>query len=497
MVWETWAKVGIVAGAACVCAVAFFYIYVFLSKKADEPLELEFHPSHESLVQQRMEMLEWPDDGSPEWEVRVHDSTGSILWFARVGKPWVRLPYELLSPSNRYGWSVQGLGRELKASDEAHVRWFRTADEREFETPHGTISVFPSVIEVTPRNMVGEIVLEVRHLGKFEVRLPSELVFSDGSKVFETSGPVLLHMRFDFAHAPRRIQDWGPVEIRTAGSSVLVPVSGGDPVVSYREGVDTGFDPYLDTPSFSNFSSTSFSELTKGTCLGIILAVKLFFESVEFGTENGIPVDDLFLPQLLEAMASSRRLVVASSSNFREMSEKEPHKVMELSEVLHLENLNPLNIPPMVRAVLFPRDEERLMSWIWRELARGSLPVVAGFRLKLKLLKTGGKVNSFAVLDSGHAMLVYRGWRFGEETVFAVYDPNYEYRPNDPLRTALWIRPGRGVTYHFGGKPDRLMVRFIPVASSRGFALTSLMLQRIKEWFVHTQEVFWDVVQGR
>jgi len=485
---------GVAAGVAGVVAGAAFLAYVFFYRTPDETPGLGFYPEDGALVQQRMETLEWPDDGASEWEARIHDESGSVVWFTRVKMPSVKLPYEVLQPSRHYGWSLQAIGKDVGDGAGMLVRRFRTPEMKRHETPAGEVTVFPAVLELSPRSMVGEVVLEVHHLGKLEVELPPELVFAGGLKSYDVSGPVLLHMRFDFARAARRVQDWGAVALKAGGVTVNVPVSGGDPVVSFREGVDTGFDPYQDTPSFSNFTLSFFSELTQGTCLGISLAVKLFFESVDFGSRDGVPVDDLHLPQLLEAVANSRRLVMDSSQSFREMSEKDPGRVMELMEALHLENLNPLNITATVKAVVTEEDEDRLASLLWRELARGSLPVVAGFRLRRKLVKTGEDVNSFALLDSGHAMLVYRAWRFGEETVFAVYDPNYEYRADEPLRTALWVRPGHAATYHAGLKPDRAMTRFATVTSSKVFGLTSLMLQKMKDWAVSTGEAFSDLL---
>ena len=246
-----------------------------------------------------------------------------------------------------------------------------------------------------------------------------------------------------------------------------------DTLGGFEEAVRTQFDPYSDTPSFANFSGGGLAELTRGTCLGIVLAVKLFYEQVEYGEKPGIDADALTPGGVAESMMSGRPLVFRSSFGFRDLADKRTQFVTELMSTLHLENLNPMNWSQAVRTVL-DADDEDVEAVVCSDLKQGKLGVVAGFRLRTKVAKAGGDLYAFAVLDSGHAFLAYRGWRFEKATFLSVYDPNFEYLKSSPPLTLLLFEAGKSPAYFAAGDRDREMVRFMTVSHSQAFALAGL-----------------------
>lgn len=94
--------------------------------------------------------------------------------------------------------------------------------------------------------------------------------------------------------------------------------------------------------------------------------------------------------------------------------------------------------------------------------------------MRKKVAKAGDELYSFALLDSGHAFLVYRGWRFEKATFLAVYDPNIEYMRSAPPQTLLLFADGERPAYFLAGNRDQAMVRFMTVTSSQAFALAGL-----------------------
>ena len=226
--------------------------------------------------------------------------------------------------------------------------------------------------------------------------------------------------------------------------------------------------------------------------MGIALTVKLFFEHVEFGMTPGVTADTLSPVMLLESMISRRPLVFRSSVNFRELSDNRSNLVTGLMGLLHLENLNPFNIKETVRAVL--RDPQaRVETHLWAELEGGRLPVVAGFRLRRKLVKTRRRVHSFAMMDSGHAFVVFKGWQFENASLFAVYDPNYEHPQDLPGRNALVLATGEKAAYYSGGSQDRELVRFMPLTSSQLYAFLAVTAEGLREGLRDVVESFSNI----
>jgi len=496
-VWKC-VKIGLAALLTILILAVLFLLYVFLFKVPDQSVEEHIYPPHGSLVQKRMEEFRWPDDGTTEWEFRIADGHGKVLFFTRIRTNRVTLPYTLLEPGTYYSWELFRIDEDGDADiDPVIDNRFRTARNATMATFWRPLHVFPDRVTIRPVEMIFGITVEISHQGPFSIMLPNELVFPDGEKAYESSGTVLLHLRWDFAHAAGRPEQWGKIVIRAGGAPKAIPVV---PVMeqgcAFVREANLGFDPYTDTPSFANFSRSLFSRLTEGTCVGIVLVVKLFFERVAFGPGSGPRADRLSSIKLVEAMLTNRRLVVTSTADFRDLSDKRSDLIMDLMSELHYENLNPTNVTETIKAVLFENWAERTEQALWNLLAEGRLALVAGFRLRRKVLKTWKNLASFAVLDSGHSILAFRGWEFENASVFAVYDPNFEYAENYPRRTVLVFRKDSRPVYYVGGVPEQSLVRFLPVKTNRLFTALGVTVHGAKEKAREAGRAFSDLFKA-
>lgn len=472
---------GAVAAVAALVAVGFL-LWVTFFKTPDENLGAAAFPPDGAVVQESMATFRWPEGESAGWEFRLEDESGEVTYAERVKADQVTLPYGVLIPDREFRW-------EVYSTDEAGVvaelptvsRSFRTSRAIKKKTRTGSLTVFPERVAVNRWNAVTHLALEVECTGDFTVSLPESLAFNDGTRRFEGSGIAVVYPVFNLSTVSGDPAEWGKISIEACDQEVLVPVTPDTSSLGRLvRAFDSGFDPYVDTPSFANFERGWLSRLTQGTCVGIALAVKLFYEHVEFGMSPGVEADTLSPVILLESMISRRPLVFRSSVNFRELSAKQTRLVTGLMSLLHLENLNPFNIKETVRAVL--RDPQaRVDSHLRAELEAGRLPVVAGFRLRRKLLKTRRRVHSFAMMDSGHAFVVFKGWLFENASLYAVYDPNYEYLQNMPGRNALVLAPGERAAYYSGGSIDLDLVRFMPLSSSQLYAFLAVTAEGLRQ----------------
>lgn len=481
VIWKC-VRIGLLAALVLAVLSVLFLLYVLLFKIPDEYVSEPAAPAHGALVQQRAQAFRWEDDGSPQWEFRILDGDDKMLYFQRVTTNRVVVPEHVLEAEKHFTWEVASLDKYGKLDEMVMSRRFRTAAEVIAKTLWRPVHVFPDRLTVRAEEMVYGFRLEISHSGPWRVTLPQELVFADGEKSYDGWSARLLYLKWDYSRAAGPPAKWGPVKVWVAGQPIEIPL------VSDREGpshfirdVSPGFDPYRDTPSFANFSRSLFSRLTQGTCVGIVLAVKLFHESVDFSDRAGMSAEQLAPADLIESMVGGRRLVVSSSPDFKELSRKRADLVMSLMSELHFENLSPGNIKASLRAILLDDWAARTEKELWRQLSRGKLGLVAGFRLRRKVVKTLEDLVSFTLLDSGHAMLVYRGWQFKDATVFAVYDPNYEYFPERPLVTVLVFRRGGKPAYYSLGELVPAMVRFLPLKDSRLFNVLGVAVHGVKE----------------
>jgi len=462
-----------------ILAAALLFYVLFFATPDPTFQEIPWPPA-DARIQETEPLFSWPETDDHEYLFEIHEgaSPGAPLYRTRTNRSSAKLPYGTLQPDTSYQWQVH----PITERGEVHLeplweRPFRTAHQGELKTFWRKLKVFPARLEVTPHEMLERLSLEVDYHGSWRVSLPDALVFFDGEKHLSGKGTTVVHFYFDQARAPGDASRWQPIRIWAGGRSHEVPlIPGTRPNAAFVQGVGTGFSPYDDTPSFANFERSLLSRLTQGTCVGIALVVKLFFERAEFGQHSsGVGGDFLTATRLLNGILTSSRVAVRSSTSFRDLSDKQPDLVMALMSSLHFENLNPQHLQETLRALFGGDEQARTAQLIWEELAGGKLPMVAGFRVRRKVFKLRDTLGRFSVLDSGHAFIVYRGWRYGDATAFAVYDPNYEYSPGHPRQTTLVFFADGRTAYFVGNEPQPELVRFVPMDTGRLFTFLALL----------------------
>ncbi len=497
--WLRWCLLGAVL-LVTLAAGLFFYVLFFATP--DHNYEPQAWPPDQARVQALEPVFTWPEAGAPEYllELRPSPPTAAPIWSQRTNQARLEIPYGLLEPNRSYNWRLYPVnGRGETYVEPLFDRRFHTPSRARVETFFSPVEVYPARLAITPRDMLQRLSLEISHDGPWRASLPEALVFNDGEKHLSGRGTTVLGFYFDQGRAPADPGQWGPIKIWAGGRIVEVPlVPGTRPNESWYQGVDPGFTPYRDTPSFANFERSLFSQLTQGTCVGIALVVKLFFERVEFGpTSHGIIQGDfLTATRLLNSILTASRISVRSSTDFRDLSSKQPDLVMELMSALHFENLNPRHLRETLQALFGQTDDARVERDLWHALAQGKLPLVAGFRVRQKVFKLRDSLGHLSVLDAGHAFIVYRGWRYGDATVFAVYDPNFEYRMDTPLRTTLvFFRDGPAV-YFVGDEAQRDLVRFVPMETGRVFTFFAMMGHGAQKNLREMRETLGDLLRS-
>jgi hypothetical protein len=475
-------KIVLAAGLGAGLLVAGFYAWILFFFVPDEPPEARIRPGDGTVVQRSRVMFRWLEADTPAWLFVLEDDEGEITYTQQVKGDQLVLPYGVLAPGRQFRWEVFRVDEDGEAWIHPEVsRRFSTAGAATTAGAVDPITLFPDRIRLTRENLVRGLAVEVRCRTTYTVTLPPELIFPDGEKQYEGIGPVILYPLFDLARARADSGQWGSVLVATRETRLQVPlVPDAHSLGAYVTAWDPGFQLYRDTPSFTNYSATWLSSLTQGTCVGIALVVKLFFERIRFGQRQGVAADHLTPLVLLEAMVSQKPLVFRYSASFRDLSTKNVALVTQLMSILHFENLNPLNLKETVFSVMKNR-EASVFPVVQQELADGKVAVLAGFRLREKVVKAPGGVRSLALLDSGHTFLVFRGWEFDNLSFYAVYDPNREYEMDSPGRTVL-VHPKEEVpAYYEGSKRDRDMVRFMPMASSRIFTFVAITIESARE----------------
>ncbi len=497
--WLRWC----VLGATLLLGVlAGLVVYVLFFATPDHAYQAQAWPPDQARIQALEPVFSWPETDAPEYLFELHGGGAPAppIWTHRTNQARVEIPYGLLEPNHSYRWLLYPVnGRGETYVEPSYDRRFRTPTRAHAETFWNPVEVYPARLSITPQEMLNRLSIEISHDGPWRASLPDALVFADGEKHLSGRGTTVLNFYFDQGRAPGDPGRWGPIKVWAGGRVLEVPlVPGTRPDESWYQGIDPGFNPYLDTPSFANFEGSLFSQLTQGTCVGIALVVKLFFERVEFGLNSHgiIQGDFLTATRLLNSILTTSRISVRSSTDFRDLSSKQPDLVMGLMSALHFENLNPQHLRETLRALLGQTDDTEVERELWDALAHGKLPLVAGFRIRARVFKLRDSLGHFSVLDAGHAFIVYRGWRYGDATVFAVYDPNFEYRTDYPRRTTLvFFRDGPAV-YFVGNEAQRDLVRFVPMETGRVFTFFAMMGHGAQKNLAEVRETLGDLFRS-
>lgn len=472
-------------GAALLGAlgVAASWTWVFLFYPPDAPFEPETFPEDGSVILERTPTFRWNSDDA-DGLFRIVDGKGQLVWERTTNTNSVTLADGLLRPSTTYRWQVFPGGMFTELSPVPVVdRAFTTAGELKLASPDGSLTVYPDQVSLSLRHLLESVPLEVVcTAGNLEVQLPDELAREQGARQYR-AGPtgVQFHLKFDPNLAHESPEQWEPIKIRCGDIETGVPLSVSTTLGPFLGSFGVGFRPYHDTPSFANFSESTLAVLTDGTCVGIAFAVQLFFEKVSFGPDaKGRSVDMLSPLGVVEALLAGSEISFHNAVDFRDLTARRPQFVRDIMSTIHLENVNPANLTGTIKASLI-QPGPQIAEAILDELEAGRVAVLAGFRLKTRVFKTGSDLASYAVMDGGHAFVVYRAWRFQSVTLFAVYDPNFRYENRAPLSTLLVVpREGRPA-YYIDGVADRYMVRFMVMSSSDIAGLLGPLTQGVKQ----------------
>lgn len=449
-------------------AVGASWAWVFFFYPPDAPFEPETFPDDGGVVLQRAPLFQWASEDA-DGLFRVLDSEGRVVWEQATHTNEVTVPEGVLLPGRSYRWRVYpgGVFNELSPVPSID-RAFKMAPEIRLKSADGSLTVFPAVLTLAPRNLTDTVPLEVVcTAGSLEVDLPQELTREQGNRKY-VSDPtgVQFYLKFDPTLAADSPEEWMPVLVTCGDLHAEVPIAVGALPGKFEASHSVGFRPYLDTPSFANFAESTLAILTDGTCVGIAFTVQLLFQKASFGPDaRGKPVDALSPLAAVETLISEPSIAFKEASDLRDLTARRPSFVRDMMSTVHLENMNPANLTGTIRAALI-RPGPGIGEEILDELDSGRVAVVAGFRLKTRVFKSGEGLSSYAVMDGGHAFVAYRAWCFQRLTVFAVYDPNFRYQSNAPLSTLLLVPKEGRPAYFIDGTPDRYMVRFMVMSSS-------------------------------
>ena len=463
---------------------ALFVGWVVLFEEVDSKNAVPVLPGSNAVVLTLEPTFQWPGGNGP-WLFSLEEegAKGEGGFEKRTESNRLILPEGVLRPDRAYRWRVVTLDRSGEEEDEVVVRRLRTQKAAVSRGGEGDLWVYPSQYVLRRRHFYSPLALEVRFPGGYHIELPDELVFMDGRRGIDAHGSAVFSLQFAPSMAGNEVAEWGEVIVSAPGEELTIPLSL-DPVDlgELLETGDPGFWLYEDTPAFSNFEESVLARLTQGTCVGIAMTVKLFFERARYGGGVGEVADNFGPVAILKALVLGRPLVFEGVGSFRELSQRRAGLLRDIMSQLHLENLNPLNARSTMAEVLrLPSTNTE--EAIWRSLRRGDLAVVAGFRLRRKVLKAAEHYLSFAVLDSGHVFLVYRGWRFGQGGLFAVCDPNYEYGESGARQTLLVYPRGSRPQYRVNGELREAMVRFVVLDSAEATSLLVLALESSRQKF--------------
>ena len=381
------------------------------------PLAWSVWPTQGEVVSTLTPTLRWPGTGAPEYQVKLFQEgdNGDLAWFYSLvtdENRWI-IPSDILLEDETYFWMVSSISPETR--EPLFSGKFSTATT----TVGGILSVTPAAYQVNLDSMVDGLTVQVdvEPGGSVSMVLPP-LLTAGGASLIHMEGSFAVRVRpsVGFATLPmagmREDGSLGEIVVTSGLDTVRVPVfvdvstMGG-----MLRSVRSGFDPVLDTPSFSNFADGVLARVTRGTCLGMVLAAETAYEHCRSCRKSG----DCRCARLrLRSLLSGEEL--KGEMNF-----------------LHLANLNPRNLTLAVHS-LVGRD--------------GQFDVAAEMLSSLR----SGEVVPLAIVPAdradeggmGHAVLTYAAHEFEDRYIFYVYDPDQVRERGSPLGTFLSVaRSGR------------------------------------------------------
>ena len=398
-------------------------------------------PSNGEVVGSLTPTLRWPSVGAARYEATVHvERDGRLVQVltANTGEPRFTVPADLLQEDQVYLWRVAA------AEDEGPKGLYSGKFSTLTSISDGGITVAPAVYGVNVDNLLSGVELHVESAedSAVEIELPSILT-AGGKKKISARGSFSLVVRpsVEFFRIggsdPRDDGALAVIVLRQGENRIEVPVTVDVSAMgALRRTVDSGFDPVLDTPSFANFASGVLARVTKGTCLGMVLAARISYGQFR----------DCSLSR-----GDCRRL--------RTESLLEPEETREWMNFLHLANLDPQNWSLAVTSVIGDNSQFEVWAEVLSQL-RGGKPVPVATLSR----RSPDPANGSESL--GHAVLVHAAQEFDDLYIFHVYDPDHLYVPGGPMGAFLVVErtgnaPGR-VLYAANGAAEQVGVFTLP-----------------------------------
>jgi len=392
-----------------------------LSPAGPDAVAFAVSPGHGEVVGTLTPTLRWPPTGAEMYQVEVVEDAGKdnvpVCSFQSALSS-VRVPDGILEPERVYLWSVSAQGQE---AGPVYTGRFSTATR----VCSGRLCASPAAFPLSQDTLVGGATLAVTvPAGQpVVVELPESLTAAGRDRIAVSgSFSVLVRPSTRFGLSPNQ---WRPVdgdEIRVRGGNdaVRIPLSvDASSLGAHVRTVASGFDPVADTPAFTNFASGMLANLTRGTCLGMVLAARRHFSQCrECMNKDTCACFRMRLQSLLD-----------SESLRKEMN------------YLHLANLDPQNWSSALVSVVGSGSRRNVVGGVLAELR-------AGRPVPLALVAPGTGAAA-AGKNIGHAVLAYVVHEFEDSFVLQVYDPDDEYVAGGALSSFLVARRTSGDTAQF------------------------------------------------
>jgi hypothetical protein len=355
--------------------------------------------------------IRWPSAEATSWSVTLHKvdtEQKSPVLTAELSSGKLAVPPATLDDDAVYTWAAVPSDGAQVAS---HAGSFRTSTR----SRQGPLAVSPSVYTVSPATFRHGLQFDVTAPDGMtvEVLLPDVLTAGGSRRVVMTGSfrlPVRPALEISQLETSEVLGLDGLATISFLADEFEVSVPVRFDVSEqghFIRAVKSGFDPVLDTPAFANFADGLLAKVTRGTCLGMVLAARQSFAHCNACEKAG----DCWRPRL------------------RLRSLLEGDIVKEEMNFLHLANLNPGNWSTAVSSALTDESQPDVASEVLVNLR-------AGVPVPLAILERRGPAQGPGL---GHAVLAYAAHEFEDHHIIFVYDPDRTHRKGDAQRSFVLV----------------------------------------------------------
>ena len=386
-------------------------------------------PAQGEIVSTLTPALRWPVTNAGAFEIDIYEETkgGSIEWLTSVITEDNRavVPEGTLSAERTYLWTVSAILSD--STQHLHAGRFSTFTSLSMDN----LSITPAAYHLSLHSLASGVhmTVEVPEDTPVTISLPRGLT-AGGSQRISAFGSFSLWVRPSIAFYLLRPRPDSPdariaeIKVRTPAAEALIPVTVDVSTIgALQRTVGSGFDPVADTPGFSNFADGVLAQLTRGTCLGMILAAEANYQRC-----SGCDSDQ-----------------DCACTRLRLQSLLRPDKVKEQMNFMHLANLDPQNWSTALSSLVSQEGQFSIAGEVL-SLLRDGHPV------PLAILPRTGANLSDPESNLGHAVLAYAAHEFEDLYIFYSYDPDEVYQPDSDLQSFIAIHrsgPQRGKVIRF------------------------------------------------